>query len=60
MKKTKIQTKLDLDKMMVGKLGASEVDEVLGGKGFLSIGKKCTTFNGGCGKHPSRGIWCSS
>ncbi|MEO1514576.1 MAG: class I lanthipeptide [Bacteroidota bacterium] len=59
MKKGKIQGKLSLDKMTVAKLNDDQANEVVGGKGILSIGKKCTKVNGGCStSNQSKGIWC--
>ena len=59
MKKVKIKGKLNLDKMTNAKLNNQQTDEVVGGKGFLSIGNACTFPVGGCPpKKVTNGIWC--
>ena len=61
MKKVKIRGKLDLEKMTIAQLTHTEANDVVGGKGFLSIGKKCTKVNGGCsGQSLTCSIWCQA
>ena len=59
MKKVQVKGKLSLDKMTVAKLNDHQTNEVVGGKGFLSIGAACTKVNGGCStSNGTNGIWC--
>ena len=58
MKKVKIQSKLSLDKMTIAELNDYQTSEIVGGKGFLSIGKSCSCPDE-CGtSNATKGIWC--
>ena len=61
MKKLKIETKLNLNKVIIKGLNKDEAAHINGG-GIISIGWKCTQYEGGCStvyRNLSKGLFCN-
>ncbi|MCF6297676.1 MAG: class I lanthipeptide [Flavobacteriaceae bacterium] len=60
MKKLKLTGKLSLNKETVARLSDNQMNDVKGGRNFLSLGADCTTINDDCGGgRQTNGIFCN-